>query len=154
MACANTLALANYKKDWPLVLQVLANALVCRFRSLACDNPLASIAPPSDVTGLGIFVSLFGELSAFVYLVRESSYDGGGSGHSLRQLQYHGWHASSCGAGFLVGSHLQCSVIHNGDGLPCYKLQMSPVPSGSVQLSWLWQQQLLIQLKLCSVNEK
>jgi hypothetical protein len=74
LACPSALALVNYKKEWLFAFQILANALVCGLPPLACNNSLASIAPPSDVTGLGIFVSLFGELSTFVYMVRESSY--------------------------------------------------------------------------------
>jgi hypothetical protein len=75
MARTNALALVDHKKKWSFIFQVLANALVCRLCSLACDNPLASIASPSNVTGLGVFVGLFGNVCTFFCMVCESSYE-------------------------------------------------------------------------------
>jgi hypothetical protein len=75
MACTSALALVDLKKAWFFVLQVLANALVCRLCSLACNNPLASIASPRNVTWLGVFVGLSGDVCTVFCVVCESSYE-------------------------------------------------------------------------------
>ena len=73
MAGTAAMALVDYEKDHgPFATKILANALVCRLCSLACNNPLAPTSSPSNVVGLGLFVGLPGGLSACVCLVRST----------------------------------------------------------------------------------
>ena len=73
MACTAAMALADHEKDQPFATKILADDLVCRFCSLACNDPLASTSSPSNFVGLGLFVSLSGGLSTRLRLVRPTS---------------------------------------------------------------------------------
>ncbi len=72
MACTAAMALADHEKDQPFATKILADDLVCRFCSLACNDPLASTSSPSNFVGLGLFVGLPGGLSACLRLVRST----------------------------------------------------------------------------------
>ena len=72
MACTAAMALVDYEKDQPFAQKILANDMVCRFFSLACNNPLAPTSSPGNVVGMGLFVGLPRDLSACLCLVRST----------------------------------------------------------------------------------
>ena len=73
MAGTTAMALADYEEDHSFATKILANALVCRLRTLACNDPLAPTSSPSNFVGLGFFIGLPSGLSTGVRLVRSTS---------------------------------------------------------------------------------